>query len=360
MQEGTSFGTKRLSFHDVLTRFVTNLRERAEAAAGGPIKQVVAGRPVHFVDGDDKADAEAEQQLRAVFTAAGFDHIQFQYEPLAAAFAHEVRLEGDRDYLAFVVDIGGGTSDFAIVKLSGRSVAKPDRRKDILASAGIRVGGNDFDRILSLASVMPLLGKNTTHGPKELPFPAAPFHDLSEWSRIQHMYTRGYRQRLEALMVEAHEPQLVGRLLSVVDDELGHALMASVEETKIQLSTEPRAATDLSYIEEHLQAATDRTLFEEKLEHKLTDLARAMQNCLHLAQGRAEAIDLVVLTGGATSMPSIQALARETFPNASVSEGERLASVALGLAYSALKRHAGTQPQPHTPKPRPTYAQPLR
>ena len=72
MKEGTSFGHKRLSFHDVLTRFVTNLRERAEAAAGGAIHHVVAGRPVHFVDGDDKADAEAEQQLRAVFTAAGF------------------------------------------------------------------------------------------------------------------------------------------------------------------------------------------------------------------------------------------------------------------------------------------------
>jgi hypothetical chaperone protein len=162
------------------------------------------------------------------------------------------------------------------------------------------------------------------------------------------MYTRGYRQKLQALLVEAHEPKLVGRLLTVVDEELGHALMASVEETKIRLSEAESAVTDLSYIDEDLRAVTERTLLEDKVEHKMADLRRAMQGCLQAAQEPADAIDLVVLTGGATSMPAIQRLARETFPNASISEGERMASVALGLAYSALKRYAGGVSLPRT------------
>lgn len=347
MKEGTSFGHKRLDFHDVLVCFVSNLRDKASAAAGSEVKHVVAGRPVHFVDGDSKADAEAEQQLRAVYTAAGFTGIQFQYEPIAAAFAHETRLD-DREYLAFVIDIGGGTSDFAAVKLSGSSVTKQDRRKDILASAGIRIGGNDFDRILSLASVMPLLGKGSTHGAKSLPFPSGPFHDLSEWSRIQHMYTRGYRQKLEALMVEAHEPHLTRRLLTVVDAELGHALMAGVEETKIQLSSHEAATADLGFIENNLAAPVDRCFLEDKLAHKLANLNQAIEECLKKARIPATAIDLVVLTGGATSMPCLQAMAQSTFPNARVSDADRLSSVASGLAYSALKRYSGAHSGPRS------------
>ena len=49
-----------------------------------------------------------------------------------------------------VVDIGGGTSDFSIVRLSPERRTKADRSADVLANGGARVGGVDFDRRLSL------------------------------------------------------------------------------------------------------------------------------------------------------------------------------------------------------------------
>ena len=76
-----------------------------------------------------------------IFVAAGFNDIRFQYEPIAAAFAHELTM-GGHERLAVVMDIGGGTSDFTIMRLSEQHIQKTDRQDDILANAGIRVGGS--------------------------------------------------------------------------------------------------------------------------------------------------------------------------------------------------------------------------
>ncbi len=57
-----------------------------------------------------------------------------------------------------IVDIGGGTSDFSIVRVSPQRSGLAQRKDDILANGGVHIGGTDFDRVLSLARVMPHLG----------------------------------------------------------------------------------------------------------------------------------------------------------------------------------------------------------
>ncbi|WP_201406899.1 Hsp70 family protein, partial [Mycobacterium intracellulare] len=118
------------------------------------------GRPVFFIDEDPKADQLAEDTLADIARDAGFDEIAFQYEPIAAAFDYEAGISGEE--LVLVADIGGGTSDFSLVRLSPDRAKRLDRRDDILANGGVHIGGTDFDRALSLASVMPLLGLNST------------------------------------------------------------------------------------------------------------------------------------------------------------------------------------------------------
>ena len=73
--------------------------------------------------------------------------MSFQYEPIAAAFDYESRIERER---VLIVDIGGGTSDFSLVRLSPERRAVDDRQADILATGGVHIGGTDFDKQLSL------------------------------------------------------------------------------------------------------------------------------------------------------------------------------------------------------------------
>ena len=86
---------------------------------------------------------------------AGCRDVTFVYEPIAAAHHYEQTL--DREELALIADIGGGTSDFSIIRVGPLLRGRADRGRDVLANAGVRVGGTDFDTALSLAAVMPLL-----------------------------------------------------------------------------------------------------------------------------------------------------------------------------------------------------------
>ncbi len=225
MYEGTYISGRKTKFENIIGHFINDIKNKAELTADKEINNVVAGRPVHFVDGNDKADKEAEGQLEAIFASAGFKNIRFQYEPIAAAFAHELNM-GDTERLAVVMDIGGGTSDFTIMRLSERYIHKQDRQEDILSNAGIRVGGNDFDRALSLKSFMPLLGLGSLWGSKGLGFPITPFFDLAELSKIQCMYTQKYKRDLKGIISQSNDRALTSRLLSIVEEELGHTLMS--------------------------------------------------------------------------------------------------------------------------------------
>ena len=336
MKEGTTISGRQTQFEDIIGPFVKHVKNKAELLADKDISSVVAGRPVHFIDGNEKADQIAESQLKSIFSAAGFKEIRFQYEPIAAAFAHELAL-GDKERLAVVMDIGGGTSDFTIMRLSGRYIQKIDRQDDILANAGIRIGGNDFDRALSLACFMPLLGMGSLWGVKGLAFPLTPFFDLAELSKIQCMYTRKYKRDLNALISQSMNKTLTQRLQFIVEEELGHSLMACVEDSKIDLSSNEQAIADLCFIEKGLQSECSRSQFEDSLYGNMVSIMETINNCIAQAGITADAIGLVILTGGGTAMPVIQKLTRQLFPQAEIADGNRLSSVGFGLACDAKR-----------------------
>lgn len=340
MKEGTHIGGRKTKFENIIGHFIEDIKNKAELSAERDIHNVVAGRPVHFVDGNDKADKEAQSQLEAIFSAAGFKNIRFQYEPIAAAFAHELNM-GDTERLAVVMDIGGGTSDFTIMRLSERYINKPDRHEDILSNAGIRIGGNDFDRALSLKCFMPLLGLGSLWGSKGLGFPVTPFFDLSELSKIQYMYTQKYKRDLRALIAQSNDKILTHRLLSIVEEEQGHALMAAVEESKINLSSCERTTADLSFIEAGLQSHADRAQFEDSLHGSLESIQTTINDCIMMAGVKADDVALVILTGGGTAIPLIQKITRRIFPQAGISDGNRLSSVGFGLACDARRYYLG-------------------
>jgi len=136
----------------VIAGYLKHLKTLAEAQTGGPISRAVLGRPVFFVDDDPARDAQAQAALTSAARAVGFSELSFQYEPIAAAFEFERTVQ--REQIVLVADIGGGTSDFAVVRVGPDRATRLERKDDILASHGVHVAGTDFDRRIELACLL--------------------------------------------------------------------------------------------------------------------------------------------------------------------------------------------------------------
>jgi hypothetical chaperone protein len=332
MNFGTIINEKPRRFEDIIGRFVANLKAKAEEATGRPLDSVVMGRPVHFVDHDEGADFAAGEQLAGIARSAGFRNIAFQFEPIAAAFAHEQKISAET--LALVIDIGGGTSDFTAIRLG---TGREDRAADILGNYGIRAGGNDFDRLLSLAAFMPGLGYKTAHGGKGLDVPLGWFHDMSEWSKINFLYTPKVRAEVRDALKSSHAPEKLSRFSRLVETEKGHRLLSIIEGTKIALTGSAETGADLGFLEDNFTVTATRAQFEDAISGQMGRISAAASECLARAGVKAGDIALIVLTGGPTEMPAVKSLIRDKFPAAALSEDDKLSSVALGLGHDSRR-----------------------
>ena len=331
MQNGTILNGKTVKFENILAQYIKFLKEKAEHAVGKKIEKVVMGRPVHFRDNDKKGDIEAEKQLKDIAAKAGFKEIYLQYEPIAAAYAHEENIKGEK--LACVIDIGGGTSDFSIIRLGEKLKNKKNREDDILADSGVRIGGNDFDKDLSIKTFMPELGMHTTYGKKNLFVPTSQYFDMAEWSKINMAYAYQNKKIIKEVLLEAHNPEKYIRLQELYEQESGHKLLWLVENTKINLSNQPQVMTILDFLSGKPQIQSTEESFNISVESDLSKVKNSIKECLQQAQIKAEKIDLIILTGGSTEIPIVKNELCQIFPNAEISAKNKLTSVGLGLAY---------------------------
>jgi hypothetical chaperone protein len=333
IDETTSLGSRKVPLTEVVGIFVRHLKQKAEAFAGQEITAVVHGRPVHFVDGDAQADARAEAVLATIARRAGFRDVVFVPEPIAAAWHYEQTVQAEE--LVLIADIGGGTSDFSVVRIGPQRRGRIDRSEDILATAGVRVGGTDFDSALSLTAVMPLLGLGTRLVEKDLPMPNALYHELATWATINFAYTYKNEREVGALVLEAHEPEKVGRLLTVIARRLGHRVAFAVEDAKIALSGVQETAVSLDFVEKGLATAATRGGFERAIRPRTARLYTTARDCIVAAGLDPVAIDTIFLTGGSSRVPAVRAAIAEAAPAARLATGSDLLSVASGLTQMA-------------------------
>lgn len=333
--ERTVVGNRSVTFRDVLQRFIGHLRLRLDQAHPG-LRQAVFGRPVHFVDDDPAGDAAAQASLAAIAKACGFDEVEFQYEPVAAALHYEQGL--DREEIVLVFDIGGGTSDISILRLSPERSRAAHRVGDILANGGIRVGGTDFDRLLSLAEAMPHLGYlSPTKGGAGI-MPRHYYLDLATWHRINALYTARTAADLKALRHEADRPELLDRMMRVVDGRHGHAVAIEVERVKIELSDAEAARLMLAPMTNGPNPVARRDRFEAAVEAPVARIDGLISQTLAEAGLSAERIATVFLTGGSSQLPLLRATVARTLPAARLATGDMLGSVGTGLALDARRR----------------------
>ncbi|HZY20330.1 MAG TPA: Hsp70 family protein [Ramlibacter sp.] len=334
MLERTAIGWGDMGFDEIVARFLAELARRAGAQVGELTPRVLLGRPVHFVDDSPERDRQAQDALERAARAAGFTEIGFELEPIAAAFDYERRL--DRESLVLIVDVGGGTADFTVVRLGPDRVARPDRGPDILATTGVHVAGTDFDRRLNLARVMPLLGLGHT-GPQGRPVPSPVYMELATWHLINFLYTPRVMAEVQGLRVNFSDKRLHQRLLTVLKERLGHRLASEVEQAKIACSrTGLEARIDLDEVEHGLAA----TLDAPTMAAELAALLREVVDCAHECARSAgmERPDAIYLTGGSSALRPLQDSLRAGFPGVPLVEGDLFGGVAAGLAYAAQRR----------------------
>ena len=337
MNGQTEVNGQTVRFMDLLTLFIRSLKQRAETQAGRSFQQVVLGRPVFFVDDDPVADQLAQDTLADVARLAGFTEIEFQFEPIAAAFDYESRIE--REALVLIVDIGGGTSDFSLLRLAPERSQRLDRLDDILANGGVHIGGTDFDKQLSLNAVMPLLGyrsrlKNHTE------VPSSYYFNLATWHTINFAYTRQTQAELRAVYADALERDKLDRLLRLIEQRTGHWLAIQVEAAKIDLSGAGQCQLDLSEIQAGLSHTIARPEFDQAIEAQLLSIETTLQRLLNDAQLRADQVDTVFFTGGSSGVPLLRQRVAAMFPSAQAVEGDRYGSIGCGLALDAARRFA--------------------
>lgn len=326
---------KRVALRDIIGMFLRHLKAIVEQQARRAIDSVVLGRPVRFVDHDDEADRRAESELTSIARAQGFRHVETQFEPVAAALAYERELE--REELSLIVDLGGGTSDFVIARLSPERSHHADRSQDILARTGVHVGGTDFDRRLSIKEVMPHLGYHTLVGEKRLPMPRHIYHDLATWHLIPSVYTPSNLSYLRRVLPMAQEPHLIQRLIDVLVDRKGHHIASEVETAKIALSDHTRVDLKIP-LREPIETPVTADDLDDAVHEDALRIVHAIDICLRAADVKGGEIQSVFLTGGTTAIAEVRRQILRRVPNARPVKGDMFGSVGLGLAIDAERR----------------------
>jgi hypothetical chaperone protein len=339
MQETTAVNDELLSFQDIVSRFLLELARRASATLGERPTRAVIGRPVHFVDDDPERDRRAEASLREAAHTAGFREVAFQFEPIAAAFDYERRIT--RETLVLVADIGGGTSDFTVVRLGPDRVAHGDRTRDVLATGGVHIGGTDFDQRLSIELVMPHLGHRHT-GPDGREVPSRVFFDLSSWHLINWLYAPKALREARDLRTNYSDLRIHDRLMEVLTERHGHRIASEVEAAKIACSDSDAAAPiDLAFAEAGLATELAPASMQTHLAPSLETVAASATECVRAAGLQMGAIDAIYLTGGSSALRPFRRAMRARFPGVELVEGDLFGGVAAGLAYAASRQKFG-------------------
>lgn len=324
---------ERLDFIDIVARFLTEVKTRAEAATGQTFTRAVSGRPVRFHSEDEARNIQALEDLKECYARAGFDDVRFLNEPEAAARAsRDVLNAGD---LGLVVDIGGGTSDFTLFRQSGSTDI------DILASYGVRIGGTDFDRRLSIKRVMPQLGMGSpirhAFGNDTHIAPNAIFNDLATWAKIPFLYGPDTLRAAKDLQKYAVHEGRLARLVKVLEEELGHDLAFAVEAGKIMANTPgvENPVIKVGMLKRKAVLPLPAEMMTAKLAGLADQIGAAAEATLAAADVDAQAVNKLIFVGGSSLMQVVQDALTTRLPRAEVHRGAALTGIVDGLALAS-------------------------
>ncbi len=336
---GTEVFGRRHKLEDLLSRIVRDLRKHAEAQTGQPIRQAMVGRPVRFVGAEtDEDDDFAVSRLREAFALAGFEHVDFELEPVAAACAYESTL--DHEELILIGDFGGGTSDFSLLRVGPGVRRRGHRAQDLLGNSGVGLAGDAFDARIIHKLVSPALGSNSEARSLNKLLPAVPawiYANLERWHYLSFLRTNNVREILKSAHARALEPEKIAALIEVIDQDLGYQLHQAVQQVKFELSRSATAEFRFRDGSLDLSIGVTRAEFETWIAEELRAVERCVDSLLKRSGVDARAVDCVFLTGGSSFVPAVRGIFESRFGAGRLRGGNEFTSVAHGLALRAAE-----------------------
>jgi hypothetical chaperone protein len=337
---GTSIFGRHYTLERLVSQMLTGLREAAERQFGKPIRHALAGRPIRFVGAESDADdTYAVMRLRSAFELAGFESVEFEFEPVAAAYSYESTL--DRDELILIGDFGGGTSDFSLLRV-GPGVRRRGRTpEDTLGIGGVPLAGDAFDARIVRKLVSPALGSDSLAQSLNKTLPAVPawiYSNLERWHYLSFLRTRDVMEILRSARLRALEPKRIQALANLIEEDLGYQLHQAVQRVKFELSHADAAEFRFSDGSMDLRIPVTRADFESWIANDLAAIEHSIDSLLATSGIDPRQIDRVFLTGGTSFVPAVRRIFARRFGEHRVRSGNEFTSVARGLALSASRR----------------------
>lgn len=333
----TYVDNRALALEDLIGSFLGELRRRANAHFGEEVTGVVLGRPARFAEASED-DAYAQGRLEKAARIAGFKHIEFLPEPVAAAIGYEVDLAGSSEQIVLAADYGGGTSDFTIYRATGRHF-KPS---DVISIGGVSVAGDALDASLMRSRISRHFGTGVQYkvpfGANVLTMPRALMEQIchpAEISLLRKQDTMEFFRNVQQWSLGADDRARMDQLFTLLNDQLGFPLFEKIEATKIALSREESASFEFRYPGVKIREKIARRQFEQYAGGALEKIVAALDDTLAGAGLSADRIDRVLCTGGTGRVPFIRRSLIERFGEHKLFDLDPFRGVATGLARRA-------------------------
>jgi hypothetical chaperone protein len=336
---GTQVLGRHYKIEDLVARILADLRKQAEEHLGIPVRYAMVGRPVRFVGAASAADDEfAVARLREAFEAAGFERVDFEMEPVAAACAYEVSL--DHDELILIGDFGGGTSDFSLLRVGCNVRSRGRSTHDLLGNSGVGLAGDAFDARIIHKLVSPALGSNSDARSLHKVLPAVPawiYANLERWHYLSFLRTNNVREILKSARIRAIEPEKIQALISLIEEDLGYQLHQAVQRLKFELSRNQAAEFRFRDGSMDLRMPVKRREFESWIACDLEMIEESIDKLLKTSGIDPRSVDRVFLTGGSSFVPAVRRIFETRFGKDRIRGGNEFTSVAHGLALRAAE-----------------------
>lgn len=317
------------TFSEITKKMLSHIKAKSENSIGSSIENVVLGKPIKFHGTmGDKGNLQAVGILESSAIAAGFNDVEFMYEPIAAAMDYERTLT--KDIVVLIMDIGGGTTDCSMLKVGPSYINKIDRDDSLLGYAGDRIGGLDLDIKIANKILMPHFGKESLLK-SGLPIPNTYFSDAVNVNDVHaqaRFSSEAYGREIRKYFEQAKNKPYFSRLIKLYEGNYSYTLNRSAELAKIKLSDSELIQLPIDYIEPDLEIDISREDYREAIERETNKIINIMTEVTKQSSTRP---DVVYVTGGTAKSPIIEKLIRNQFNDIEVVTGDMFGGVAKGL-----------------------------
>jgi hypothetical chaperone protein len=299
---------KRYNASDLVAIILTALKQRADQLIQEDCRKAVIGRPVFF-DDDTQKDTLAQNRLNKAVELAGFNEVRYQYEPIGAAFAYERKLTQRENVL--VADLGGGTTDFTYLVLDPAMVGSKDRKKDMMGTGGVYVGGDSLDEAFMWERGTPYFGKDTQYQAapgKYLTVPKSLFANICSWEQINFFNSLRIQKDIENYYHYSGKDRKFRNLITLLENNLGYSVFRAIEQTKITLSAADTARFSYHQMEIDIEEQVHLGEYEQVIAKEVDRIAVALDFFMNIHSINPGDVDTLLLTGGTSQVCSIQKL----------------------------------------------------